>query len=47
MAIIKMFIEADQGGDLEHRVQDFFNDMQNTNQPQQKSSALSTQIDFR
>ena len=34
MAIIKMLVDLDQGGDLENKVLDFFNEMQNTNQPQ-------------
>jgi hypothetical protein len=46
MAIIKMFIEADQNNDLEQKVFDFFNEMQNTNQNQKKGN-ISSQIDFR
>lgn len=30
MAIIKMYIEADKDGDMENKVQDFFNEMGNT-----------------
>ena len=32
MAIIKMYVDADQNGDMETRVQDFFNEMNNNQQ---------------
>jgi len=35
MAIIKMYIEADKDGDMETKVQDFFNEMGNTSSANQ------------
>lgn len=39
MAIIKMYIEADKDGDMESKVQDFFNEMGNTNSTSQNQSS--------
>ena len=41
MAIIKMFIEADVDGNMETKVQDFFNEMGNTSSQQQTQSSSS------
>lgn len=39
MAIIKMYIEADKDGDMETKVQDFFNEMGNTSSANQNQSS--------
>jgi hypothetical protein len=41
MAIIKMFIEADVDGNMETKVQDFFNEMGNTSSQQHTQSSSS------
>jgi hypothetical protein len=49
MAIIKMYIEADKDGDMETKVQDFFNEMSNnTSTPVEASkSGISSLIESR